>query len=420
MKKTVAFLTAFVTAVICCSCSNSTDSSQTEVKSSSSVVSEKDDTSSAAEIESCKITDENFNTYVSNTYITTGNNGLVKSAEEVTYRVYLPVEEYGELEYCFYFSNTVDSTYKQGQPVYVGEAGGDYTISSACIADGGTSVDDEITNRTDVTFDGEKGKEVSSGETYWSDPVTFDVPDGHYLVWEWTLTGENIPSTYTSNLTDGKSAEPDDDFAYCDNVPQPQLIGAKRENVKTRVTAIGDSITQGCMTEYMKYEFWAAGIAKQLDADCSFWNCGLGWSRSSDLATCGNWLGRALNSDVVIVAFGTNDISSGEYGGDGGNTAQEIDGYVRTILDQLKAAGCKVILFNSPPQDYTGELEETRLEYNELLKTTAEEYGAEYFDFASYLCDPETPATAKYGGHPNGEGGKIVADAFMAQYKDLF
>ncbi|MBE6862922.1 MAG: SGNH/GDSL hydrolase family protein, partial [Ruminococcus sp.] len=204
---------------------------------------------------------------------------------------------------------------------------------------------------------------------------------------------------------------------YCDQVPLPQIIGADRD-VKYRITAIGDSITQGCQTEFMAYEFWAARIAQMLGKDYSFQNCGLGWSRTSDAAKCGDWLKRASASDIVVVAFGTNDIVSGEYGGDGANTASEIDEYLRTVLDKLKEKNCQIIVFNAPPEDYLDHLEAVRVEYNEKLKATCEEYGVFLFDFASLLSDKSEPKKALYGGHPNGEGGKIVADEFLKLYKD--
>lgn len=371
------------------------------------------DINAAAEI---KEIDSEFGEYVSNTYIATGNNNIVAEAQSVTYRAYFPVEEYGELEYRFYFSNTVDSTYDDGTKAHVGLEGGDYTIESARIADGGTSIEDEITDYKSVTFDGSEQKSVSGGETYWSDPITFNVEEGHFLVWEWTLTGTNIPAISMSNLTkvgadygDGKG------LVYCDEVPMPQLVGAKRD-VKYRIAAIGDSITQGCQTEFMAYEFWSAQIAQKLGSDYSFWNCGLGWSRTSDAAQNGDWLERTANADVVLVAFGTNDIVSGEYGGDGGNNAAEIDGYLRPILDKLKEEKCTVIVFNAPPEDYRENMEAVRTEYNELLKTTCEEYGVFYFDFASLLSDEANPAKALYGGHPNGEAGGIVSDEFIKQY----
>lgn len=356
-----------------------------------------------------------FDTYQSNTYVATGNNGIVKNAESVTYRAYFPAEQYGELDYRFYFSNAVDSTYNTGAPVHVGMEVSGYTIESARIADGGTSPDDEITNYTDVTFDGEAGREVAAGDDFWSDAVKFDLPQDHYLVWEWTLTGKKIPATNMANLTSATSSAEGGDFEYCDTLPLPQLIGADR-GAKYTVAAIGDSITQGCQTDFMAYEYWAAQISQKLGSDFAFWNCGLGWARSSDAAADGNWLKRTKNADIVIVAFGTNDIISGEYGGDGGNSAAEIEDYIKQVIAPLKAAGSSVIVFNAPPEDYGDEQESVRTEYNAALEQLCNDEGVYFFDFASLLCDPETPAAAKYGGHPNGEAGGIVSDEFIKQF----
>ncbi|MGN0622390.1 MAG: SGNH/GDSL hydrolase family protein [Oscillospiraceae bacterium] len=414
MKKALAIILAAFTAVFSCSCGGKEQSSSENASSAAESQAAPDPY--AEKKAACELGDSNFDTYLSNTVVATGNNQVVKSAEKLTYRAYFPVEKAGELEYCFYFSNTVDSTYDNGAIAHVGKSGGKYTIESAFIADGGTGVEEEITNRTPVTFAGGESKEVAENEAFWSDAVNFNVPEGHYLVWEWTLTGEDIPCTNMANLTSTTSCDDgEEDFVYCDQIPLPQLIGAKKE-VKENIVAIGDSITQGCQTEFMKYEFWGAQISQQLGEDYSFWNCGLGWSRSSDAAECGNWLARAKTADTVIVAFGTNDIVSGEYGAEEGNTADETDTYLRVLLDVFKDAGCKIIVFNAPPQTYNEEKEAVRTELNEQLKTTCEEYGAEYFDFASYLSTPEDPVTAIYGGHPNGEAGKIVADAFVEQY----
>lgn len=411
MKKVISLIMAAALSLSAAACGQNSDSSVADKSSS------KADEKPA--VESCKIADDKFDTYVSNTYVATGNNFVVKKANEVTYRAYFPLEEYGELEYAFYFSNTVDSTYKaDGKQAFAGKEGGEYEISSAYVCDGGTGPDDEITSRTEVTFDGAGSKKVAPAETFWSDPVTLNIPEDHYLVWEWTVTGKDIPCNKMSNLTSTTSSKNGSDFTYCDDVPLPLLIGAKRD-VKYRVTAIGDSITQGCMTDFMAYEFWAARIAKELGSDYAFWNCGLGWARASDCSQKGNWLGRALNSDIMIVAFGTNDIVSGEYGGDGGNNADEVNGYISTILEQSQAAGCKTILFNAPPQDYDEEHEAVRTALNDTEKQTAEKYGAEYFDFAAQLSTPENPACALYGGHPNGEGGEAVCKAFMKQFAEL-
>lgn len=405
MRKILSFLIASVITCSFGSCGKKNESAMIKTP----------DITKAAPV---KYDDGNFSKYVSNTYVASGNNSLVEKAESVTYRAYFPVEEYGGLEYCFYFSNMVDSTYSDGSLAHAGLVGGDYTIESAYIADGGTSVNQEITNRQAVTFDGNAKRNVSAGETFWSDALEFDVPEEHYLVWEWTLTGENIPATSVSNLTKvGANHNDGKGLVYCDDVPLPQLIGADRQ-VKYTVSAIGDSITQGCQTEFMAYEYWAAKISQKLGSEYSLWNCGLGWARTSDAALCGDWLQQAAASDIVIVAFGTNDIISGEFGGDGGNSADEIDGYIRTVLDLLKKEQCSVIVFNAPPEDYRDNLEAVRTEYNEKLKSTCEEYGVSYFDFAGLLSDESEPSKALYGGHPNGEGGEIVSEEFLRIYKD--
>lgn len=400
MKRLCSALIAAVMAISLCACQGDTSSSSSEpVKA--------------------KNKDSNFDKYISNTVVATGNNYMVDSAEKATYRAYFPVEEYGNLEYCFYFSNTVDSTYDKGTDAYAGKPGGNYTIESAFIADGGSGPEDEITNKTEVTFEGQKTKSVAANEVFWSDSVDFNVEKGHYLVWEWTLTGKNIPCTNMSNLTSSTAdLYGEGEFSYCDQIPLPQMIGAKR-GVKHNVAAIGDSITQGCMTEFMKYEFWAAGISNLLGEDYGFYNCGLGWARTSDASLNGNWLERAKAAETVIVAFGTNDIISGEYQAEEGNTAEEIDQYLRKVLDVLKEAGCKIIVFNAPPQDYDEAHEKIRIDYNESLKKTCEEYNAQYFDFASYLSSEDEPAKAIYGGHPNGEAGKIVSEAFVEEYKNF-
>lgn len=360
-----------------------------------------------------------FSKYVSNTFISTGNNQFIESADGVTYRAYLPAEEYGTFEYKFYFSNTVDSTYDKGDTAYVGRSGGNYKIEAAYIADGGTGPDAQITNRTPVTFGGSTEKSVAPNETYWSDPVEFTLSEGSYIVWEWKITGSEIPCTNMSYLTSTTADFGTGTFETCDTIPLPQLIGCNRDT-KYTVAAIGDSITQGCQTDFMEYQFWAAKISKKLGTDCGFWNVGLGWSRSSDAAHCGDWVERIKEYDTVIIAFGTNDIISGPYGADRGNTANEIDGYIRTITKELTDAGCEVIIFSAPPQSYGTAQESTRNELNYLLSVTAAEYGGMYFDFGGLLGGDDDPAIAKYGAHPNGEGGDVVSDEFVKQYADYF
>lgn len=392
---------------------SSTDSTTASGASSETSSKESSDTSTKPEK---PVTD--FTTYVSNTVVSTGNNFYIEKAENITYRAYLPVEEYGELEYKFFFTNTVDSTYTKGKIAFVGKSGGSYTISNATVADGGTGVEDKITNRTPITFGGKETKEVTADESYWSDPVTMNIPEGHYMVWEWTVSGEGIPCNKMSSLTSTASSADGETFEFCDEIPLPQIIGAKRD-VKHTVAAIGDSITQGCQTEQMKYEFWASKISTQLGSDVAFFNCGLGWARASDAASNENWLSRVSQYDTVIVAFGTNDIVSGKYGGKK-SSAEEIDEYLDAIVSYLTEKGCDVILFNAPPQDFKKTNEGIRTALNEKIPAIAEKYGAKFFDFSALLSTEDEPGKAVYGGHPNGEGGTVVADAFVKQFGSLF
>lgn len=392
---------------------SSTDSTTASGASSETSSKESSDTSTKPEK---PVTD--FTTYVSNTVVSTGNNFYIEKAENITYRAYLPVEEYGELEYKFFFTNTVDSTYTKGKIAFVGKSGGSYTISNATVADGGTGVEDEITNRTPVTFGGKETKEVAADESYWSDPVTMNIPEGHYMVWEWTVSGEGIPCNKMSSLTSTASSADGETFEFCDEIPLPQIIGAKRD-VKHTVAAIGDSITQGCQTEQMKYEFWASKISTQLGSDVAFFNCGLGWARASDAASNENWLSRVSQYDTVIVAFGTNDIVSGKCGGKK-SSAEEIDEYLDAIVSYLTEKGCDVILFNAPPQNFKETNEGIRTALNEKIPAIAEKYGAKFFDFSALLSTEDEPGKAVYGGHPNGEGGTVVADAFVKQFGSLF
>ena len=392
---------------------SSTDSTTASGASSETSSKESSDTSTKPEK---PVTD--FTTYVSNTVVSTGNNFYIEKAENITYRAYLPVEEYGELEYKFFFTYTVDSTYTKGKIAFVGKSGGSYTISNATVADGGTGVEDEITNRTPVTFGGKETKEVAADESYWSDPVTMNIPEGHYMVWEWTVSGEGIPCNKMSSLTSTASSADGETFEFCDEIPLPQIIGAKRD-VKHTVAAIGDSITQGCQTEQMKYEFWASKISTQLGSDVAFFNCGLGWARASDAASNENWLSRVSQYDTVIVAFGTNDIVSGKYGGKK-SSAEEIDEYLDAIVSYLTEKGCDVILFNAPPQNFKETNEGIRTALNEKIPAIAEKYGAKFFDFSALLSTEDEPGKAVYGGHPNGEGGTVVADAFVKQFGSLF
>ncbi len=108
-----------------------------------------------------------------------------------------------------------------------------------------------------------------------------------------------------------------------------------------------------------------------------------------------------------------------KYGGKK-STAEEIGGYLDTIVSYLTEKGCDVILFNAPPQDFKETNEGIRTALNEKIPAIAEKYGAKFFDFSALLSTEAEPEKAVYGGHPNGEGGTVVADAFVKQFGSMF
>lgn len=69
------------------------------------------------------------------------------------------------------------------------------------------------------------------------------------------------------------------------------------------------------------------------------------------------------------------------------STAEEIEGYLDTIVSYLTEKGCDVILFNAPPQDFKETNEGIRTALNEKIPAIAEKYGAKFFDFL-LCCQP--------------------------------
>lgn len=79
------------------------------------------------------------------------------------------------------------------------------------------------------------------------------------------------------------------------------------------------------------------------------------------------------------------------------STAEEIEGYLDTIVSYLTEKGCDVILFNAPPQDFKETNEGIRTALNEKIPAIAEKYGAKFFDFSALLsteAEPEKQFTA--------------------------
>ena len=357
-----------------------------------------------------------FKIYQSNSVTPSGNNYVLKSedGESVTetFRGVFHVQEYGELEYKFYFSNNVDSTYSNGKYSYRNMPTEDYKIISAKVGTVSNLMGlGNSTNLKDVTFDGKKTREVAAGETYWSDAVTFDVPEGKFLAFEWTVEYTVIAATISENtiaLLNKKAGS----FAATSAAPMPDLIGCKRDNA-LRVGFIGDSITMGVGAGSKDHQFWIAKVAKGLGTDISFWNLGLGYARANDMVNSPAWLEKAKQNDVVVICFGVNDINSGGYEVGQRNSTQIIED-IETIAKACTDAGAEVILFTTPPYAYASGRGGVWTALVKKIKTLAEEKGYKLFDFAAILGDPDDPSQYIYGDHPNAAGCTAVAEAFIA------
>lgn len=360
-----------------------------------------------------------FDTYVSNTYVPTGNHYALKSGEEVTkiFRGVFPVQQTGRLEYCFYFSNCVDSTWAGGDVAYRDMATDCYEILSAAVMTTKTTDAKSIARRQTVTFDGKKTRMVNADEMFWSDPITYNVAEGEYLVFEWKVKYTFIPCNKINGVGYGyESTDNGNTFVkVSDGMPMPSMIGAKRDGVKS-VAFIGDSITAGEGAGV--HNGYVAQISKALGKDVSVWNLGLGYARANDAVNSPAWLKKAKTADTVAICFGVNDINSGAYQV-GTRTADQVIADITAIAKEMSDAGCKVIIISTPPYTYADAARVQKWkDVVKGLQKLAKDNKYDYFDFGKCVADPSDNTTPAYGGHPNGEGCKIVADTFMKEYKN--
>lgn len=359
-----------------------------------------------------------FEIYQSNSITPTASNYALKSngaAVTKTFRGIFKIQEYGTLEYKFHFSNNVNSTFSNGSYSYRNMPTESYKVLSAKV---GTTTNADgkgtISGVKTLTFDGQKTRDVAGGEEFWSDALNVNVPEGSWLVFEWTVQYTVIAATnsenYAATFLDCTSGTP----TLTDAAPMPILVGAKRGN-SLRLGFIGDSITMGIVTGAPRaYEGWAAKIAAGLGNSVSAWNLGLGYARANDAANSQAWVDKAKQNDVVVICFGVNDINSGPYGISGQRTAGQIRDDIKKIAAEISDAGAEVIIFSTPPYTY-GNAAKIAVwqELTVLLKNLAAEKGYKFFDFASYLWKADDHTQPAYGGHPNATGCTVVADAFL-------
>lgn len=360
-----------------------------------------------------------FDTYVSNTFVPTGNHFALVSTDETTktFRGVFPVQQNGRLEYCFYFSNCIDSTWAGGEVAYRDMPTESYEILSAAVMTTKNVDAKAVAKRASVTFDKKKSRTVEEGEMFWSDPVLINVAEGEYLVFEWKVKYTFIPCNKVNGVGYGyESTDGGNSFVkVSQGLPMPSMIGAKRDGVKS-VAFIGDSITAG--EGGGVHNGYVAQISNGLGKAVSVWNLGLGYARANDAVNSPAWLKKAKTADTVAICFGVNDINSGAYQV-GTRTAAQVIEDITTIAKNMSDAGCKVIIISTPPYTYADAARIQKWKDVVVgLQKLAKDNKYDYFDFGKCVADPKDNTTPAYGGHPNGEGCKIVADAFLSEYKN--
>ena len=379
--------------------------------------------------------------YAPATVVSTAANYIMDREERFThtYRTYFKLRENGPLQLRFWHSNAVDSTWDTGTVAKGSQLGGAWRIEAAYVADGGKEPDGAVApgSQVPVTFDGESGKAVEPGETFWSDPVHIELPEGHYLAFTWTITAPAAGKTFPYNVeqmlvsaydapgrhADEESAEP---FALSEKLlVAPAFIGYAKA-VERQLTFFGDSITQGVRTALDGYEYWVARIAEGLGARYGVWNLGSGWARAYDAAADGAWLGKVKHGQgehpgsQVILALGVNDIDIGA------RTAEQLLGDLETIISLLKKndPATEIILFTVPPFNFSGSREQVWRSVNAAIRAASIPGVDRVFDMAALLSQAAPmehrlrPEFMSPGDdpHPNGFAGKVVAEAFLKWY----
>ncbi|WP_379132067.1 SGNH/GDSL hydrolase family protein [Paenibacillus sp. sgz500958] len=373
--------------------------------------------------------------YTSATVVSAAANFIMNRDEAYThtFRTYIRLRENGRLSLKFWHGNAVDSTWDMGQEAAAGEPGGEWSIEAAYVADGGLVADGTVAvgSAVAVTYAGNSHRQVAPGETFWSDEVQLELPEGHYLAFSWTLKsdspGKSVPYNVEGMLVPAYDApgnlavqETAESYTESDKLlVMPAYIGYKKK-VKKKLVFLGDSITQGVRTEKDEYTYWAARIAKELGTGYGLWNIGSGWGRAYDVAAGGAWLNKAQQGDEVLIVLGVNDLDIGQ------RSVEELLKDLAVIISLIKEANpeAEIILSTVPPFNFEGGRELAWRHVNGEIRSNPPEGTARVFDIAAVLSMPaphEHLVRAEYMSnsddpHPNGLAGQAVAEAFMKWY----
>ncbi|MNI17895.1 GDSL-like Lipase/Acylhydrolase [compost metagenome] len=273
---------------------------------------------------------------------------------------------------------------------------------------------------------------VAPGETFWSDPVDLNLPEGHYLAFTWTITTLTPAKSFPYNTEQllvtaydavGKHADEEtaESFVPSENsLVLPAFIGYKKK-VEHQVVFFGDSITQGVRTAKDGYEYWVARIADGLGLHTGVWNIGSGWARAYDAAADQAWLKKAKQGQQIMIALGVNDIDIGKR-----STEQLLADLTRIVSLLIESDPAKhIILFTVPPFNFSDEQELIWRQVNEIIRTNPPIGVSRVFDMAAVLSHPapnEHKLRPEYMSnkddpHPNGLAGTAVSEAFLKWYR---
>ncbi|MEE1043346.1 MAG: SGNH/GDSL hydrolase family protein [Clostridia bacterium] len=366
-----------------------------------------------------------FEKFNSNTYAGSGNQFYFEMDEnEVrTGRVFYKIFAGGEYNYSLLFSNIMDSTFADGSVSQKNLVCDDWVIHSARVGRckyinpekdveeltmGDENGDVEVFDFNEITFDGQKSKNVCGDEFFTTDPLKLYFEKDEYLCLEITFSGKKIPYHHETLLPvfvkDGQV------FKYSKFMPFAGMVGCDRK-VKAKIAYFGDSITQGIGTKPNSYLHWNALLPEKIGEQYSYWNLGIGYGRADDAASDGAWLYKAKQNDIIFVCFGVNDILRNY-------SEEDIKSNLLYIVQALKKLGKKVVLQTIPPFDYTEEATEKWRRINLYILTELKEMVDFVFDNNPYLGKEGSYETAVYGGHPNEEGCKIWAEALFEKLQN--
>jgi hypothetical protein len=351
----------------------------------------------------------------------------------ITFRTYIQPREYGQLQFKFWHSNTVDSTWADGAESKANDQGGRWRIESCFIADGGEQPDGSVVESSEqqLTFAGSTSKDVQQGEQFWSDVVSIYVPNHHYVTFSWALTMEGLEEGLPFNTETllasafeaagdlAKQANADTFVSAGNRQVLPSLLAYERA-ISKKLVFLGDSITQGVRTEQDNYAFWAAKIAAGLGCDIGVWNIGSGWARAYDLVNESVWLSKAAQGDEVVICIGVNDI------GTANRSAEQLIGDITSLINQLTSRKPDLVIWlcTLPAFNFAGEQERVWRTVNEWIRSGETASVSGIFDIASVLGQAapndqllQTAFMSPHNDpHPNGLAGTAVADAFLAWY----